>query len=243
MSKSSLSIASLFIVVILITSCSPSIPQIAPSIEMDNSTATSIPTIAASFTETATSSDSRTPKMFATQFCMGIVAFWSCSCGDFSSDYIEIKRVHSTNECSVMMPKQYIIRFPDNWYCNVAGAGANNLLCVTAYGQDIFIKSVISELPLANADETISVLYEGDGAFSQPVVEPDEEKIEKGIVTVGERLVLKLLSKQDTLFILRYFIKENDDLYVLRVKANDLAEVKDMAVVVEKSIQSMQFIR
>lgn len=182
---------------------------------------------------------SSTPKMFATQFCMGSTAAWSCSCGDLLTNYIEIKSATYDGQCDVLMPKRYAIILPDNWYCNAVGVFAHNLSCVTAYGQKIFIQSTISELPLEIVDETIAVFQEGGGHWEDPVVQPDEQKIEREIKIFGNKQVMRLLSKQDDLFILRYFVKDSDNLYILIVELNNSAEIGDMAILLEDIVDSM----
>jgi hypothetical protein len=142
------------------------------------------------------------------------------------------------------MPLKYRVVLPDDWYCNVAGAFAHNLSCVTAHGQRIFIRFVVSDLPLANADESIQTIREGDGIFSEPVVEPGEERVEREILTIGEKQVLSLLTRQnDDTFALRYFIKNNDNLYVFIVESKDLDEVNGMTILLEDIIDSVQFIK
>src|SRR5829696_37927 len=91
------------------------------------------------------------PNTIATQFCMGSTADWSCTCGELSSDYLYIREAADVGSCDVIMPQRYSITLPDSWYCGVRGVFAHNLFCLTAVGQRIFIRSVVSDLPLANA--------------------------------------------------------------------------------------------
>jgi hypothetical protein len=175
---------------------------------------------------------------------MGSTADWSCTCGELSSDYLYIREAADVGSCVVIMPQRYRITLPDSWYCGVRGVFAHNLFCLTADGQRIFIRSVVSDLPLANADESIQILREGEGTFSEPVVEPGEEQVEREILTIGQKQTLSLLTRQnDDTFALRYFIKNNENLYVFIVESEDLDEVNGMAVLVEAIIDSIQFIK
>lgn len=242
MCKSSPHLLFLSLAAIFIASCSSSNHQTTPSVKIYPSTATFPPATAPIPTEMTTPDTSNTPLMIATQFCMGSISSWSCTCGDLSSEYIEIKNADNAEKCNVTMIHRYRITLSNNWYCNVAGAAANNLACITEHGKRIFIQLVISELSLANADETINRFCEGDGCISEPVVKPDEERIERGMIMIGDKPALRLLSKQNDTFILRYFIKNNDDLYVFRVDSKEPIETQESTFLLEEIINSMQFV-
>lgn len=173
---------------------------------------------------------------------MDRIAPWSCTCGDLSTEFIEIKEADNAGKCDVTVLHAYSINLSDDWHCKVVGVGANNLACITEHSKRIFIQTLISDLPLANADETIDRFCEGDGCISEPVVKPDEERIERGITPLEEKQVLRLLSKQNDTFILRYFIKNNDNLYVFSVASKDLLESKESTFLLEEMINSMQFV-
>ncbi|MCI0554162.1 MAG: hypothetical protein L0287_24695 [Anaerolineae bacterium] len=229
--------------ILFLISCSSTSPSALPTTGASLPTATISPTDVFLPTETATPKISNAPITIATQFCIASIAPWSCICGNLSSELIEIKEANNAGRCDVTMPQGYSINLPNNWYCNVAGAIANNLSCITEFGQRIFIQRIISELPLGNADEAVQSFYEGDGYISNPVVEPGEEKIEKEIITIGDKQTVRLLTKQEDSFILRYFIKNNDNLYVFIVKSKDLVETNEMTVLLDEIINSMQFVQ
>ena len=170
---------------------------------------------------------------------------WSCTCGDLSSQFIEIREAARPGWCAVTVPltNGYNLNLPDNWYCSIAGAGANNLSCSTEHNQRIFLQSLTSDLPITEADSAISVFQEGEGYYSDPIVGPDEEKVSREMKAIGDKQVIKLLTKQEDSFILRYFIKNNDNLYVFIVESQDLVGTKDMTVLLEEIINSMQFVR
>lgn len=69
------------------------------------------------------------------------------------------------------------VTLPENWFCEVIGAASNNLCCVSDKNQKRFLQSLISELPITRADESMSVFHEGEGYWSDPIVETDEKKI------------------------------------------------------------------
>jgi hypothetical protein len=242
MRKSSPPMFLLLIAIVFITSCSSSKPQTTPSVNIYPSTATFLPATAPIPTEEIPPDISNTPMMFATQFCMGSIASWSCTCGDLSIEYIEIKNVDNAKKCDVTMPHAYRIRLSDDWYCNVAGVARKNLACITAHGKRIFIQALISELPLANAEETVNRFCEGDGCISNPVMEPEEERIEKGMKTIGDKPVLRLLNKKNDTFILRYFIENNDNLYMFRIESKNPMETQESTFLVEEMINSMEFV-
>jgi len=191
--------------------------------------------------ETLTPDIPNTLETFSTQFCLGNTSSWSCSCGDLLTDHIEINSATRDGQCNVLMPKRYTIDLSDNWYCNAVGVFAHNLACVTAYGQKIFIQSAISELPLEIVDEAIVVYQEGEGQAADPVVQLDEQKLEREIKIVGSKKALRLLSKRDDLFILRYFVKNSDNLYVLIFESNELVKTDNMTILLEDIVDSMVY--
>jgi hypothetical protein len=173
---------------------------------------------------------------------MGSISAWSCICGDLSTQYLDIKSADKARVCEITLPRAYRIHLSDNWYCNIAGVAAINLSCITAYGQRIFIQSVPSELTFANADETISHFCEGEGCSSNPVVDPVEERIEKELITIGDKSVLRVLTKQDGTFILRYFTSNSDRLYVWKFESKDLPGIKASTSLLEEALKSMEFV-
>ena len=217
---------------------------------------TSTPILISTSTEetaTAVSTPSLTPTtiLFSSQFCMGSVAPWSCSCGDLSYQYLQIKNASQTGLCEVTVLLDYYevdaysIALPDNWFCTVVGAASNNLRCISDSNQKLFLQSLTSELPITRADEAISIFQEGGGSWSNPIVEADEIKISRDIVTVGDKQVLKLVTSQKDSFILRYFMKREDSLYVLRfeMKDPDAQENRETIIILEDIVQSMRFLR
>jgi hypothetical protein len=182
-------------------------------------------------------------------FCIAAIAPWSCTCGDLANGYIEISEADRPSFCHVRVPLAshnidgYSVNLPDNWFCRIAGAGGNNLFCINEQNQEMLIQSLISELPLANADEAADQDYaEGEGPIFYPVVEPDEEKISREIIAIGNEQVLSLLTRREGTFLLRYFIKNDENLYVFTFESRDLGEMESMTGVLEEIIASMQFI-
>jgi len=227
--------------------------EITPS-AASSSTAISTPILIPTSTHTATaisvSAPSMTPtiEVFSSQFCMGATAAWSCSCGDLSYQDLQIKNASQAGFCDVTVPNAYSgynMALPDNWFCQIAGVAATNLSCVSESNQRIFLQLLVSELPITEADQAVSVFQEGEGKWSVRAVEPGEKKISRELVTIGDKQVLKLLTSQKESFILRYFIKNGDYLYVLRfeMKDPDDQESKKTVIVLEEAVQSMRFLR
>jgi hypothetical protein len=222
--------------VFLVCACSPQVPSPPPF-----STSTNIP-LRTSSPPVSTPEMTNIPLPMATQFCMGYVSSWSCTCGDLPREDIQIKTADQAGACEVTLPHAYRIHLPDDWYCNIAGVAGINLSCVTAYGQRIFVQAVSSELVVDDADKAINRFCEGEGCISDPVVDPDEEIIEKEAITIGDKPVLRMLSKQEDTFLLRYFIKNGENLYVFQVEAKDLMETKASSSLLEEAIESMEFV-
>jgi hypothetical protein len=222
--------------VFLVCACSPQVPSPPPF-----STSTNIP-LRTSSPPVSTPEMTNIPLPMATQFCMGYVSSWSCTCGDLPREDIQIKTADQAGACEISLPHAYRIRLSDDWYCHTAGAAAINLACVTAYGGRIFVQSVRSDLAVASADEAINRFCEGEGCSSDPVIDPAEERIERELLTIGDKQALKVLSKQEDTFILRYFIKNDENLYVFRVEAKDLMETKASSSLLEEAIESMEFV-
>src|SRR5687768_5664907 len=195
-----------------------------------SSTATSHPILIPTSTHTATAISVSNPSMtstievFSSQYCMGATAAWSCSCGDLSYQDLQIKNASQAGFCDVTLPNAnsgYNMTLPDNWFCQIAGIAATNLSCVSDSNQRIFLQLLVSELPITEADQAVSVFQEGEGQWSVRAVEPDEKKISREVLTIGDKQVLKLLTSQKASFILRYFMKNEDYLYVLRFEMKD----------------------
>ena len=227
-------------------------PHVIPS-----SIATFPLTLISTPTHTATAISTSTPDMTpavevnSSQFCLGDITPWSCSCGDLSNDRIRIQKATQVGSCDVTVSIEdhqaggYTITLPDNWFCEVVGVASNNLLCFSDGNKKIFLQSLITELPIAQADEALSVFQEGEAYWSDPVVETDEKKISRELVTSGDKQLLKLLTSQKNSFILRYFIKNEDSLYVLRfeIKDPDDQENKTTILILEDAVNSLQFIQ
>lgn len=182
-------------------------------------------------------------------FCIAAVAPWSCTCGDVANGYVEINKADRPGFCHVRVPLAshkvdgYSINLPDSWFCRIAGARGNNLYCINKQNQEMLIQSLISELTLANTDEAADQEYaEGEGPIFYPVVEPDEEKTSREIVAIAEKQVLRLLTRREGTFILRYFIKNDKNLYVFTFESRDPDERESMTSILEEIIASMQFI-
>jgi hypothetical protein len=173
---------------------------------------------------------------------MGYLSSWSCRCGDLPLEEIQIKTADQAGACEISLPHAYLIQLSDDWYCSIAGVARINLACVTAYGRRIFVQAVRSELAVADADEAINRFCEGEGCFSDPVIDPAEERIEKELLTIGDKQALKVLSKQEETFLLRYFIKNDENLYVFRVESKDLTEINENISLLEETIKSLEFI-
>lgn len=201
---------------------------------------------------TAVSTPTMTPTIvvFSSQFCMGAVAPWSCSCGDLSYQYLQIKNSSQTGLCDVSVLLDYYevdaysITLPDNWFCSVVGAASNNLRCISDSNQKLFLQSLTSELPITQAGEAVSIFQEGGGYWSNPIVEADELQLSQELVTIGDKQVLKLVTSQKDSFILRYFMKRDDSLYVLRfeMKDPDAQENRETILILEDIVQSMRFL-
>lgn len=184
-----------------------------------------------------------TPLPAATQFCMGYSASWSCTCGDLSNNDLQIKHADTSGRCNVSMKEMYSIILPDNWYCNVAGVFARNLSCLTAQGQHIFIQSVHSELAVENADEAVSIFQEGDGYYADPVVGKEEKKITRDLKVIHGRQVLNVLTRKEGVYIVRNFIKNDDNLYIFKAESEDPTEIQGSARILEEAINSLKFIQ
>jgi hypothetical protein len=77
---------------------------------------------------------------------------------------------------------------------------------------------------------------------TEPVVEPDEEKIDREEKTIEGKQVLSLLSQKDDVFILRYFLKNDETLYVSIMESQDPAEIEELTPLLEHAVNSMQFV-
>ena len=219
-----------------------------------SSTATSAPRLISTSTYTATaisaSIASMTPSIeaFSSQFCMGATAPWSCSCGDLSYRDVQIKNASQAGLCNITVPLDghlagYNISLPDNWFCRVVGVASNNLACISDSNQQIFLQTLMTDLPITQADEAVSVYQEGGGYSSDPIVENDEKKVSRELVTIGDKQVLKLLTSQKDSFILRYIMKSEDSLYVLKFEMKDPEdqESKQAIIILEDTVNSMRF--
>ena len=156
--------------------------------------------------------------------------------------YIQIKSADQAGACEISLPHAYRIRLSSDWYCHTAGVAGINLSCVTAYGQRIFVQAVSSELTVENADKAINRFCEGEGCISDPVIAPGEQIIEKESITIGDKPVLRVLSQQEDAFLLRYFIKNGENLYVFRVESKDLMESEASRSILEEAIESLEFV-
>ncbi len=228
------------------------IPSVALSF-----TATSAPILIPTATYTTTAISVPTPTLTPTvealssQFCMEAAAPWSCSCGNLSYELIQIKNASQAGLCNITVPLDhhevggYNLALPDSWFCEVVGAASNNLRCISDKNQNIILQSLISELPITQADDAISIFQEGEGYWSDPVVATGEKKISRELVTIGDKQVLKLLTSQNDSFILRYFMKSKDSLYVLKLEMRDPdnQESKKTIIMLEEAVQSMRFLQ
>jgi hypothetical protein len=220
-----------------------------------SSTATFIPVLISTHLYTVTAISASTPSITpsieinSSEFCIAAIAPWSCSCGDLSNELIQIRNASQVGLCDVTLRLEeheaggYNVMLPNNWFCKVVGVASNNLRCFSGDNQEIFLQSLVTELPVTQADEAISVFQEGEGHFSDPIVETDEKKISRELVTIGDKQVLKLLTSQKDSFILRYFVKSEGSLYVLtfEMKDPDDQENRKTIIILEDAIHSMRF--
>jgi len=223
----------------------------ATPIDVPSSIATFSDTLISTSTYNVTAISTFTPHMTppievnSSEFCLGEITPWSCSCGDLSSDRIQIKNATQVGLCDVTVPisSGYKITLPNNWFCEVVGVASTNLHCVSDSNQKIFLQWLITELPITQADEAVSIFQEGEGHWSDPIVEAGEKKISRELATTGDKQVLKLLTSQKDSFILRYFVKNEDSLYVLRfeMKNPDDQESRKTIIILEDVVRSIQF--
>jgi hypothetical protein len=164
---------------------------------------------------------------------------------------IQIKNATQVGLCEVTVSLEYHevagykITIPDDWFCQIVGVASNNLYCRSLNNQEVFLQSLITELPIAQADEAVSVFQEGEGNWSDPIVGTNEKRISRELLTIGDKQVLKLLTQDKDSFLLRYFIENQNSLYVLMSEMKDLddQESKRIVIILEEAAQSMQFLR
>jgi hypothetical protein len=143
---------------------------------------------------------------------------------------------------------RYSLRYPTGWVVTLAGAEGMNLRfdaqTYSGKDQEVFIQLTRTDLPLEQADQA---MYGFELAGPYPLVGVDERQINRTTQTIGDKLVLALITSQNDLSIKRYFTLHRGTLYMFEIETPSRnfgdRENAELLARVEEMIASLQFVR